>query len=555
MLSENRDGFRIKFDSPPAFVRLRSVGNWWETPCSSPPSGRSGMFGHLINWYGAIELDRVHRFANEWEREASLALRRGDTEVLHLYDHHDHLHGGTARQMEEAVVDAWWQAKARGQSVAMMASTNETVVKLNLRAQDLRAEAGEIDIHGLSVSVGDYRLFRGDVVATRRNDRELHTDRGLMVKNRDQWEITDVHRGDVTVSGRTGTVRLPAEYVAEHLELAYAQTSHANQGRTVDRSLLFLDGPTDTRGVYVPMTRGRLSNEVFVALQAEQTAIDVIGQALARDWIDARRRPPGRAAPQPDGHGRGLGHQLDGAHLRKLVEREHEITRSLSRAVDAIGRYSEQLDRNTLRHDELAGRLAQAEVTRDDSQEILEALDRPLLRRLHRSEISQAQGSLNQAVGRIEACTAEIAELMGHRPDLEAALERAQATIRERPSLDRERHGIRRELDRDLAARVPGLVADPPDHLLDRLGPRPEHGAAARLWDEAAARIDQHCAAFDVTTLGRSRGWDDTAFDASQRAASKACESLDRSVGKVHAIDRRGLELVAEVRIVFGDAD
>ena len=520
--------------------RLALVGD----PLQFSAVGRSGMFGHLINCYGAIELDRVHRFANEWERDASLALRRGDTEILHLYDHHHRLHGGTARQMEEAVVDAWWQARTRGESVAMMAPTNETVVELNLSAQALRAEAGEIDMHGPSVSVGDYRLFRGDVVATRQNDRELHTDRGLMVKNRDQWVVTDVHRGDVTVSGRTGTVRLPAEYVADHLELAYAQTSHANQGRTVDRSLLFLDGPTDTRGVYVPMTRGRLSNEVFVALQAEQNAIDVIGQALVRDWIDepavARRAELRR---EPDGHGRGFGDQLDGAQLRKLVEREHEITRSLSRAVDAIGRYSEQLDRNTLRHDELAERLAQAEVTRDDSQEILEALDRPLLRRLHRSEISQAQGNLNQAVGRIEACTAEMTELQGHRPQLEAALEQAQATIRERPSLDRERHGIRRELDRDLAARVPGLVADPPDHLLDRLGPRPEHGAAARLWDEAAARIDQHCAAFDVTTLGRSRGWDDTAFDASQRAASKACESLDRSVGKVHAIEPRGLEL------------
>ena len=55
-----------------------------------------------------------------------------------------------------------------------------------------------------------------------------------------------------------------------------------------------------------------------------------------------------------------------------------------------------------------------------------------------------------------------MAELHGHRPELEAALEQAQATIRERPSLDRERHGIRQELDRDLAAREPGLVADPP---------------------------------------------------------------------------------------------
>jgi hypothetical protein len=292
------------------------------------------------------------------------------------------------------------------------------------------------------------------------------------------------------------------------------------------------------------MTRGRLSNEVFVALEAEQTAVDVIGQALVRDWIDepavARRAELRR---EPDGHGRGVGDQLDGAQLRKLLEREHEITRSLSRALDAVGRYSEQLDRNTLRHDELAARLAQAEVTRDDSQAILEALDRPLLRRLHRSEIWQAQGNLNQAVGRIEGCTAEMADLQARRPELEAGLERAQATVRERPSLDRERHGIRRELDRDLAARVPGLVADPPDDLVDRLGPRPEHGSAAGLWDEAAARIDQHCVAFDVDTLGPSRGWDDTAFDASQRAASKACDSLDRTVGKVHAIEPRGLEL------------
>ena len=266
------------------------------------------MFGHLINCYGAIELDRVHRFASEWERDASLALRRGDTEILHLYNHHGRLHGGTARQMEEAVVDAWWQARSRGETVAMMAPTNETVVKLNLRAQDLRAEAGEIDIFGPSVSAGEYQFFRGDVVATRRNDRELHTDRGLMVKNRDQWEITDVHRGDVTVSGRSGTVRLPADYVAEHLELAYAQTSHATQGRTVDRSLLFLDGPTDARGVYVPMTRGRQSNEVFVALQGEQTAVDVLGQALAWDWIDESR--PRRST------GRGAAAQAAGAGAR-----------------------------------------------------------------------------------------------------------------------------------------------------------------------------------------------------------------------------------------------
>lgn len=71
-------------------------------------------------------------------------------------------------------------------------------------------------------------MLLGDEVVTRRNDRTVRTDRGLMVKNRDHWSITGIHldRG-VTLSGRTGTVRLSVEYVAEHLQLGYAQTSHA----------------------------------------------------------------------------------------------------------------------------------------------------------------------------------------------------------------------------------------------------------------------------------------------------------------------------------------
>ncbi|MDQ6944740.1 MAG: AAA family ATPase, partial [Actinomycetota bacterium] len=286
--------------------RLALVGD----PLQFSAVGRSGMFGHLIDCYGAIELDRVHRFAHEWERDASLRLRRGDTEVLDLYDEHGRIHGGTRRQMEQAVVAAWWQARARGESVAMMAPTNEIVVDLNRRAQALRLREGEIDPAGPSVSVSNYRLHVGDQVATRQNARQLHTDRGLMVKNRDQWEIDAVHPGgSLTVSGRAGTIRLPADYVAEHVELAYAQTSHANQGRTVDRSFLLLDGPADTRGVYVPMTRGRLANDAFVVVEGEQTAIDVLAQALARDWIDepavARRAELQWDTPQARGRGHG----------------------------------------------------------------------------------------------------------------------------------------------------------------------------------------------------------------------------------------------------------
>jgi hypothetical protein len=108
-----------------------------------------------------------------------------------------------------------------------------------------------------------------------------------MVKNRDHWTITSIHReGSVTLTGRTGVVQLPADYVTDHLELGYAQTSHATQGRTVDTALLLVDSPTDSRGVYTPVTRGREANHAYVVTDDNQTSLDVLTQALAREWID-----------------------------------------------------------------------------------------------------------------------------------------------------------------------------------------------------------------------------------------------------------------------------
>jgi hypothetical protein len=66
----------------------------------------------------------------------------------------------------------------------------------------------------------------------------------------------------------------------------YAQTSHATQGRTVDTALLLVDGATDSRGIYTPMTRGRNANHAYVVTDENQTAVDVLTQAITRDWID-----------------------------------------------------------------------------------------------------------------------------------------------------------------------------------------------------------------------------------------------------------------------------
>jgi len=249
--------------------------------------GRGGMFGHLVDSHGAVELDQVHRFRHHWERQASLRLRAGDPSVLTEYEQRGRLHGGTLENMEADIITAWQQARGRGGTVALMANRTEAVARLNQLAQHTRLAVGELDPTAPQLEVGGDSILVGDQVVTRRNDRTLRTDRGLMIKNRDHWTVTRIHTDrTVTATGRSGTIRLPAQYVAENLQLGYAQTSHATQGRTVDTALLLIDSPTDSRGVYTPMTRGRDANHAYVVTDDNQTALDVLTQATCREWID-----------------------------------------------------------------------------------------------------------------------------------------------------------------------------------------------------------------------------------------------------------------------------
>jgi ATP-dependent exoDNAse (exonuclease V) alpha subunit len=110
------------------------------------------------------------------------------------------------------------------------------------------------------------------------------------VKNRHHWKVDEVGAdGSVTISDdERGRVALPRAYVADSLTLAYASTAMAAQGRTVDHSLLLVDGPIDAAGLYVPMTRGREGNEVWVvtAPGLPSDPVDVLADVMHRRWID-----------------------------------------------------------------------------------------------------------------------------------------------------------------------------------------------------------------------------------------------------------------------------
>jgi ATP-dependent exoDNAse (exonuclease V) alpha subunit len=78
LLVEHRAGRRPapRFDLPVGSTvicdeaAMVSTPNLAGDPLQFSAVGRSGMFAHLVQTVGAVELDRVHRFAAPWERSA-----------------------------------------------------------------------------------------------------------------------------------------------------------------------------------------------------------------------------------------------------------------------------------------------------------------------------------------------------------------------------------------------------------------------------------------------------------------------------------------------------
>jgi hypothetical protein len=189
--------------------------------------------------------------------------------------------------MERLALARWFDTRESGEHALIVTPTNDAARRMSEAIQRERHARSELGSRYLETSAG-LRFFVGDRVVTRRNDRALRTDRGSMVRNRADWTVVamDQRRLTMTLRGPDGTVVLPPDYIDRFVELGYAQTVHAAQGRTVDRCVLVTDNAIDGRGLYVGLTRGRLSNEALVVVDDDRSAVDVLGEALSREWGD-----------------------------------------------------------------------------------------------------------------------------------------------------------------------------------------------------------------------------------------------------------------------------
>jgi hypothetical protein len=75
-------------------------------------------------------------------------------------------------------------------------------------------------------------------------------------------------------------VHVPADYVREHVELAYASTAHRAQGRTVDTAHAMVAPLTTREVLYVSATRGKESNRLYVDTHYDPDPQTSHGEAL-----------------------------------------------------------------------------------------------------------------------------------------------------------------------------------------------------------------------------------------------------------------------------------
>ncbi|WP_062004655.1 MobF family relaxase [Arthrobacter alpinus] len=229
-----------------------------------------GVLGWLDRTSCAERLSTVWRFTNEWERAASLKLRKGDFDVIADYDAHERISSGTYDAMVDYAYNRWDADIRSGQTSILIAPDNDTVAMLNERAQADRVGSGTVDAQA-TVDLSDgLHAGCGDTILARRNDRRILDERGDFIRNGTLIAVAYPPNPDGSIEGirydNGASIILSASYLAESVELGYATTAHRSQGITVDTGhTLVSEGRLTRELFYVSMTRGKAGNHAYIS--------------------------------------------------------------------------------------------------------------------------------------------------------------------------------------------------------------------------------------------------------------------------------------------------
>jgi conjugative relaxase-like TrwC/TraI family protein len=519
-----------------------------------------GAFGLLVrdrnasDEDGTPELADIRRFKNEWEKAASLRLRRGDTDVIDLYDEHGRIIGGGHDDMLDAAYRAWRTDVAAGRSSILIAETSDTVTALNQRARADRILARQVAVEGVALHDGTV-AGEGDTIVTRENDRRLTTGRSW-VKNGDRWTVVDAHPdGSLTVRrpgsrGRRGRVTLPAGYVAKHVELGYAITAHRAQGATVDTTHLVVHSSSMTReAFYVAMTRGRQANIAYVATD----------EAHLEDHQHTPGHDTGEVTARTVLYG-VLQHQGAEKSAHETIEAEQEKWSSIAQLASEYETIAQ-----TAQHQRFASAVAASGLDTDRTETVVggESFG-SLIAQLRRTEADGHQperllsrairaGGLDNAHDPAAVLTARLAKLTAARSGGTRPRRRPRYVAELIPEasgpMPNDMHRTLTELQALIEQRATVLASQAVQEgqsWVRRLGPPPSDPARRDAWEQQFRTIAAYRDRYDITgndpvgpaPSGQGQRLDHQRADAAaRRAQATAHEDIRRRHGPEQQID------------------
>ena len=231
-----------------------------------------GMFPLVAGRTGHWKLGNVRRFAEAWERGASLRLRDGDVMALGAYQAHGRIYEGPQDRVHDQAVDLYMLDRAQGKTSLLLAGSNEEAATLARLVRERRVERGQVSgQHEVTLRDGN-AAGTGDIVRARLNT-EIDAG-GRRLTNRDTLRLAGFRghgAGRSAIAERqTGAgawsaqFDLPVAYLEENAELAYAGNVYVAQGATVDRARLVISPGMSRDMFYVGMSRAREENTAHV---------------------------------------------------------------------------------------------------------------------------------------------------------------------------------------------------------------------------------------------------------------------------------------------------
>jgi hypothetical protein len=533
---------------------------------SVPAGGWLRAIGREI---GALRLTEVMRQRDPAERRALAALhdrvpdrfldwaaRAGRVDTF-----------ADAASARDAAVAEW--ATAVGEvgvdQAVMIARDNDTRATLNTSARELRRDQGQL---GEQRVYGRRELAVGDRVICRRNDALLDVDNGT----RGTVRQLDEHR--VVIETDSRLVReLPAQYVAEHVEHAYALTGHGMQGATVEAAIVVATPGDLTAGwSYTALSRARASTRLLIhddqpTRERADHAPERAQEPASRDELLARagrrmleRDDQDLAVEQLPPAGRAddrqltlaLDHTGEPVQERAALRAEPAVPGFSASRVRELGECLEHLtvQRAALPSSHLSqldathARVLELTQSRGELSASLKGLPAPkrsLLGRerdehiIDRARLSSALNATDDAIVRTRETEARLREQLGNPEQIRSELDGLDREIRQ---LTTERGHLLNELtDREL--RAPGEWAK------TLLGER-SAGSRGEHWDTAVRRVARYRVEYEITDQADALGPEprDHHQAGQWHRAHETVERAERRLGREHTHEHdHGLDI------------